>query len=572
MVDCDVISYRKVFCVPGASSLTTIELPIQPAHKRKFSLLEQHNQDRRTLVLVLLLGLLFLVSGLAAFPLVNPSECYYAEGAREMFLSGNFIVPTLNFQPWFDKPILIYWCISAAYSLFGISEFSARFPSALAATLLVASLFLSVKALARRRTALCASLILLSSPFFLVAGHLALTDMLLCATVSGAMLAFAQALLLKRRGYSILAFALLGLAMLTKGPVAPGLAGIAILSYLLVSSASPRAFWQQVRLLHPVLGTLVFCAIALPWYAAVHYETAGTFTREFFFTQNLARMNGELPVHHNANIFTYLPVILGGFFPWIVSLIWLPPMAAKAYKQRFQGSQRQKLLLFALVWAGSMFTVLSLLPTKLPTYCLPVLPPLAIVAAVCLGPHLRQRKALPFAVYAISMCAIGVTALAIGTITGLASHYQAAILPIITGVAGFACVPVLLRRGQERQAILFSGFVTVILVAVLVPLFMIGWSQHKQADLQRMISRACEDNASVIGYKVFLPAYCFASGQKMVVVKSDQDLDKELMARPDPRYIFICTGDLKSLKQGQYKLTPVLKSKRWSLLRVSVDN
>src|SRR5438876_8026436 len=56
-----------------------------------------------------------------------------AEAAREMLVSGDWIVPTFNYQLRVDKPALLYWCQIAAYRLFGVNEFAARLPSALAA-------------------------------------------------------------------------------------------------------------------------------------------------------------------------------------------------------------------------------------------------------------------------------------------------------------------------------------------------------------------------------------------------------------------------------------------------------
>src|SRR5215203_2949508 len=64
-------------------------------------------------------------------PLVGPDEPRYAQVAREMFERSDWVTPTLGGYNWFEKPALLYWLEIAAYNVFGVSEFSARFGSAL---------------------------------------------------------------------------------------------------------------------------------------------------------------------------------------------------------------------------------------------------------------------------------------------------------------------------------------------------------------------------------------------------------------------------------------------------------
>ena len=87
--------------------------------------------------------LLLAVAGATVFPnLGRPSlwdidEGNNAEAAREMLESGNWVIPTFNFQLRVDKPALLYWLQIGAYRAFGVNEFAARFPSAVAALVTV---------------------------------------------------------------------------------------------------------------------------------------------------------------------------------------------------------------------------------------------------------------------------------------------------------------------------------------------------------------------------------------------------------------------------------------------------
>src|SRR5687768_15594499 len=95
---------------------------------------------RGSLVLFLVI-VAFYFYGLGYLPLLGPDEPRYAQVAREMFLRGDLITPTLGGQLWFEKPALLYWMMIGSYQLFGVSEWSARLPSAVSGILTVAALF-----------------------------------------------------------------------------------------------------------------------------------------------------------------------------------------------------------------------------------------------------------------------------------------------------------------------------------------------------------------------------------------------------------------------------------------------
>src|SRR5947209_15531510 len=84
----------------------------------------------------------FFFFGLGAFGLLGADEPRYAQIAREMLARNDWVVPTLNGAPWLEKPILYYWEAMVAYSLFGVSDWAARLPSAFSASLLVFAIWL----------------------------------------------------------------------------------------------------------------------------------------------------------------------------------------------------------------------------------------------------------------------------------------------------------------------------------------------------------------------------------------------------------------------------------------------
>src|SRR5262249_55265499 len=91
--------------------------------------------DRRGLILTLVVvsSLVIFLLNAGSIPLMDRDEGRYAEIGREMFVSRNWLIPTLFGVPYLEKPPLLYWLLSASYSLFGIDEFTARLPIALVA-------------------------------------------------------------------------------------------------------------------------------------------------------------------------------------------------------------------------------------------------------------------------------------------------------------------------------------------------------------------------------------------------------------------------------------------------------
>ena len=86
-------------------------------------------------------GFLFFF-GLAHFGLIGADEPRYAQVAREMLARHDWITPTLAGKPWLEKPPLYYWQAMLAYSIFGVSDWAARLPSAVDATLMVVAIYL----------------------------------------------------------------------------------------------------------------------------------------------------------------------------------------------------------------------------------------------------------------------------------------------------------------------------------------------------------------------------------------------------------------------------------------------
>ncbi|MGH9568160.1 MAG: ArnT family glycosyltransferase, partial [Candidatus Angelobacter sp.] len=172
----------------------------------------------------------FFFFGLGAFGLVGADEPRYAQIAREMLARHDWIVPTLNGQPWLEKPVLLYWREMVAYSLFGVHDWVARLPSATFAAGLALAVFFFVRRF-RRASELDAALITISSVAVIGFARGASTDMQLSAPFCVAMLAWWAWHDTGEKVWLAASYALLALGALAKGPVSPGLAVLIVGAY-----------------------------------------------------------------------------------------------------------------------------------------------------------------------------------------------------------------------------------------------------------------------------------------------------------------------------------------------------
>ena len=324
---------------------------------------------------------------LGAVPLTGLDESLYAESAREMLASGDYVVPRFNGEPFFDKPPLLYWLQAASMRAFGVNSFAARLPSACAGIALVAVTMLLGTMLGNRRTGLAAGASLGCCILCAALARMAIMDALFALTITISLGAFLLAVTKAAPRWLYLVFwAGAGAAMMVKGPAGPVLIALVTLTYIVL-----RRRWKIFAECMPWLGLPLFALVALPWYFAVNTTTGGTFFNEFFWHQNVARAAGK-DFYHNQPFFFYIPVFALGFFPWSVFLIpaWktavrLAPTvsnpAVQSTGRRANDGVHEEAALFLAVWISVVLVVFSVIVSKLPGYIFPLFPAAAVLSA-----------------------------------------------------------------------------------------------------------------------------------------------------------------------------------------------
>jgi 4-amino-4-deoxy-L-arabinose transferase-like glycosyltransferase len=331
------------------------------------------------LAVVLLAGALYFTQ-LGSMPLSDRDEGEYGAAVGAMVQRGDYIIPHLNGQPYLEKPILLFWSITAARWLLGPGEWAARLPSAVSAFLLV----LAVGYLAWRASGSLAAAVLSASamafaPLNLLVGRASLTDMPLTLfttlALGGFFLASEQPPPRDRRWY-LLAWAGLSLAFLTKGPVAPAV----VLPACLVYALCQGRLWPILKRAQIHWGLLIFVAVNLPWYGLAFWRLGDRFWQAFFVSQNLRRFS-EVLLGHGGGYFYYLPVLLLGSYLFAAAAC--PALASALCRNGRVARQADAMARLRLLSAIAVLVVLvvfSLAATKQINYVLPAMPFLAVLA------------------------------------------------------------------------------------------------------------------------------------------------------------------------------------------------
>lgn len=327
----------------------------------------------------LLLAAFFAVS-LAARPLLPVDETRYLSVAWEMLLQRSFLIPTLNFEPYFQKPPLLFWLIDLSWAVFGVSRVAAVGVIFAVSSLVVyltkrlaIALFPQAREIAERIPWL-----MVGSAVFIIYATLVLFDLLLTVFV----LLFVLALLDFAAGrgirYAALAGLWIGMGVLAKGPV------------VLIHAAFPLAFyplWRRPADLPPrrfFSGIAVMVATALlpvaAWLGPALYQAGGDFAYNLVWRQAAGRVSGAMEGAHARPIYFYAMLLPVAVLPWIFSNAI---RRNKPWQRLWDGvgiaAQDLRTLRFLSLWCLGVFVVFSLISGKQPHYLVPILPPLIIL-------------------------------------------------------------------------------------------------------------------------------------------------------------------------------------------------
>jgi 4-amino-4-deoxy-L-arabinose transferase-like glycosyltransferase len=446
--------------------------------------------------------------------LFEPDEGRNAEKAREILVLNDWVTPHENFHPVLDKPIFYYWLIAAAYAVFGISEWSARLPSALAALGSIVLAYHFMRSFGRW-PALWSALVLLTSIEFFVLARVTIFDMTLSFFLMLALCAFYHAThadtAASRRGWSAAMYAALGAATLIKGLIGVVIPGMVFFVYLVATKQ-----WSLLRRIYLLPGTVLFLAVVLPWYWLAEQRNPG-YLQYFFMEEHFGRFFTN-EFERGEPWYYFIVVVAVGFLPWTLLL----PFVARVVGREWLENRYPDGILYLLLCAILPFLFFSISKSKLPHYILPIFAPLAMLTGLALarvfedGPA-RLQRLLRFTWW-IQIClalfflagwffpALAPQQIrsALSSMTASIWSYAAVVVLMLASFAKRTAVP----RSQPRLYVLQSSGLCVLL-ALAVQMMALIAPQRSAKPIAAAVLAGLPDTAQVVMYDTYLAGLPF---------------------------------------------------------------
>jgi 4-amino-4-deoxy-L-arabinose transferase-like glycosyltransferase len=496
---------------------------------------------RRSTIPVVLLAALSFLGGLGRGAIGDNDEAFYAESAREMVESGNWLTPYFNYEPRFQKPALYYWVTAALFSVGGAHEFSARLFAALAGVGLVVVTTACGRRWYDESVGLLAGAIAATSFGYFALARMSLPDLPLAFFITCAIWTALVATMERERdprGWLLWAGFVVALGFLVKGPLALIIPALVVIPILLLERRS-----YNVQLPDVVLAALLFAVVAIPWYAAMWLQHGTDYLVGFFVGDNFERFATDR-FNDPRPWWFYLPILAGGLLPWApLAMAWVRPSLQFVTRRRDIGTVDFRLLL----WAALPLIFFTLSVGKQPRYILPVLPPLAILLASSILERTSEwhsfnglrRRPRPNGVVVTGCVLSGLFLVALAVLL-----YRAQPLFVSVGrvntlfaaaviAAGGVAVIVVSLAGGWRSAPGVLALATAVSYAVL-PYGVLAASRDSTVVQMAQHVRAtlAGDDRALATYKVFVRNLVFYTGMKHQDIIHDEHLNDWLAKNP----------------------------------------
>lgn len=357
------------------------------------------NNCKKDLAWICLYGLIVYFAGSWMLPVTDPVESNYTLTAKEMLESGDWVSPRIYGNFWYDKPAFFYWELIAAFSIFGINDFAARFFPVIFSLASLVMTYLFGRKLFGERAAFCGTIIMASSLEFLYLSKAIITDMSLFLFSNAVLVFFYIGYTENKRWMYYLCWAAGALATLTKGPVGLLMPGLIIVLFLCI-----RRDFREILRLKLITGLLLFFAIGGPWYYQMYTLHGMDFIDGFLGTHNVLR--ATVSEHPRDDVFWYYTAIfIAGFIPWSFSLVKLRlPIFTKKFWTTLPDDK-----VFLLTWAFTIIFCYQMAATKYITYTLPSMLPLALLFGLWLKDNESTVKKVAIfmgVLFSIASCTI----------------------------------------------------------------------------------------------------------------------------------------------------------------------
>jgi hypothetical protein len=496
--------------------------------------------DNHYRTLLLIAGVALFFPFLGAAPLFDWDEVNFAESAREMIVTGNYARVQINFQPFWEKPPLFFWMQVLSMKVFGINEYAARFPNACFGLITILSLFEMGKRLRNARFGFLWAICMMGSFLPFVYFKSGIIDPVFNYFIFTSI--WFIALTVKHYGnklaarYSMLGGLFIGLAVLTKGPVALVLGGLTALIFWGMSRFKPIVSFKN-----GLLYTGIALVVSAIWFGPETYLNGPWFLKEFIDYQ--IRLFSTQDAGHGQPFYYHFVVVLLGCFP----------MSVWALKGLFRHSETKlanpdfERWMKILLWV--VLILFSIVKTKIVHYSSMAYLPLSLIAALSLEEWLLKKQSWTI-IQIVGVFTVGmIPGLAIVLIPIVGQHLEQLIpfikdpfaaknleaqvawssvdlIPGFIWLTGILCTCIFLRKGFRIQAIVTSFGATLLAGSIFLMSFPARIAEYTQ-------QAAVEFYKTLQGKDVYVETLHFKSYAQYFYSRKQQFSKQEAMHSKD---------------------------------------
>lgn len=478
----------------------------------------------------------------------DPDEAVYAVATREMLRTGDWLAPMFNGAPFFDKPILFYWLQLIAFKVLGPTEFAARLVPAVSAVGVIAATGWAGRVFFNRTVGTLAALIVAVLPATFALSAYAILDMTFTAFLFAGVALTASAALHDRPRRQWWGYLAIALAVLTKGPLAIALAGMAFIGTLIVA---PR-LRPRLLSLHWISGATLVVLLASPWFIYMWLRFGYAFIEGYFLRENIWLYASQLFTTTRSPWF-YVRVVVVGFLPWT-------PILAGRLVDAFRGDKIEDEERLFWVWAVAITLFFTGSRFKLDHYVYPVLPALSIIAARAASALRSSTSIRQHLGTACGILAVGVVLITAGVVTfnqvgALPLDLPRAILlaPIAMMVGGLALVARMVVKGFRPR--LWPAYPTISLLAVYGVVLMVGFEAFERAkpvkDLASWVALNAPGDATITAYQLerWRTSWRFYADRPMRTAETPDQLHS-VFDQPGTHYAVMLKDELEAVQNA----------------------
>jgi len=343
-----------------------------------------------SLVVLALFCYLFLFFNLGAYSLIDVDETRYAAITKAMFSTGDWVTPFLNGEPFLEKPPLLFWLGALSYKIFGnTSDFVSRFPTAMFAVFTVFFTYFFARKALGQAFGLISAMILLSSVWFLLFSHVVILDIGFLSLVTASIYSVLLILFCREQNKKYCwwsGYIFMALAVLMKGLIGI-IIPVLVVFFCLLATRKLKEIFKPVNWL---VGIPLFLLITIPWHYQVWLAHKQVWIHDYIMVHHFARFTDSEGIGRKQPFLFYVPILFAGFAPWTMSMVSAMISGIKVIIRDFRATKLikpifstdtndKKILVTMSIYFLVVFLFFSISSSKIPTYILVALPPLAML-------------------------------------------------------------------------------------------------------------------------------------------------------------------------------------------------